>query len=307
MNGHRYRTILGYLAAASLAVMLCACNEQAKTDDARPTPTQRPATDAVPYDPETDPDLPTLAEMRPAVSPYAAPSAEAAVVRQRITIQKMVFGRDDGRVDLALDALEPVELPDDKAALWEANGLKIARLPAERLAMWSTALPEPLAISGINIMPGIEYGQVTLVGRGLGRNFVRVVDAENQARTEKLIGGQYQLMMKLTRRVEDPDRVLIDILPHHHGPRDAFRLHTGSPEAGGTSFDELRLLADAPNKEAWLIWSTMPDAAAKPAEEPTVAVGENETDLTPPLLGRAMMTGRRNAKPVRLVLVLVVN
>jgi len=82
---------------------------------------------------------------------------------------------------------------------------------------------------------------------------------------------------------------------------------TGSPEAGGTSFDELRLLADDPNKEAWLIWSTMPDAAAKPAEEPTVAVGENETDLTPPLLGRAMMTGRRNAKPVRLVLVLVVN
>jgi len=62
------------------------------------------------------------------------------------------------------------------------------------------------------------------------------------------------------------------------------------------------VMTEAPKREVWLIWSA--DHSAPP--ETTIAAGENETDLTPPRLGEAMMTGLRNGKPVRIVLVVLV-
>lgn len=299
MTGTRYTTIQRLVAAAMLATTLGACNELNKTDTARKPGGTDPSGQQTALNNES---LPTLAEIQPAVSPFPAPPAEAPLVDKPIIVQKMIFAREDGRVDLALDALQPVELPDDRAALWRANGLRLARLPADRLALWAANLPEPITVSGINILPGLEHGRVKLVGRRLGRNFVRVVGPDGTARTEKFIGGQYQLLMKLTRRIDQPKKVLIELLPHHHGPKDRFRLHEETPEQQGTGFDELRVLTEAPKREVWLIWSA--DHSEPP--ETTIAAGDNETDLTPPRLGEAMMTGLRNGKPVRILLVVLV-
>lgn len=288
MNGTGYRTI-GLLTVVVATVALSGCNEKVKTDEsaaaAAATEPQRPV----------DEDLPTLEQLQSEVSPVTAPEQQAVLVDRTLTVNKMVYPRDDGRVDVALEALEPVDLPEGKAALWRANGLHVARLPAERLVLWTANLPDPILITGVNILPGLDYGRVSLVGRSSGRTLVHLPGDENETRTERFIGGRYQMLLKLTRRAETPDSILIDLVPHHVSPRDQFRMTSTDDESAGTSFDALRLLTTAPEKEAWLIWSnTQPEATDTP---------ETETNLTPPLLGRAMMTGLRKGKPVRLVLV----
>ena len=298
MSGSRYRTVaraIALLGGTAACACLCACGQQAAAGsrpDAHP-PAHRAGRG----------DLPTLAEVRPAVSPYRDPAADdATVVRRPIVIQKLVFDRDDGRVDLALDALDPVDLPNDLAERWRVNGLHLSRLPAERLAMWSANVPEPAALAGVNVMPGVEYGTITLVGRMVGRHFVRFTEPGGRTSTRQFVGGQYDLLMKLTRPTDEPDRVLIDIQPHHVGPYDMNPLESARPEEAGTRFEALRVLTDAPRNEAWLIWSdTQPEDV-----ESTVVGGEGETNIGPPRLGRAMMTGVHDGKAVRLVLVVLV-
>jgi hypothetical protein len=162
---------------------LSGCNEKVKTDE--------PTGSAEATEPQSAPadDLPTLEELQTEVSPVTAPEQQAVLVDRTLTVNKMVYPRDDGRVDVALEALEPVELPEGKAALWRANGLHVARLPAERLALWTANLPDPILITGVNILPGLDYGRVSLVGRSSGRTIVRLPGDPAEMRTERFVGG----------------------------------------------------------------------------------------------------------------------
>ncbi len=247
--------------------------------------------------------LPKLADLEPGVITQStgavAPLAE--VKRRRIISQKLVYPRADGRVDVALSALdEPQGLSQPLLARWRANGLHIAELRREDLGMFKANLPRTVSLETLELMPGKHYGPIDLISRTSRRQPTRYIDRQGNAQVHRFIGGRYRFLAKMVGSIDD-DQLRLDLLPHHYGPRDSLLARpAGEKLLDGTTFDELRLLHPMPENRAWLIWSD-PLPIAKP--DPNRPIDTTKT-IEAPLLGQSMMCGELHGKPVRMVLVI---
>lgn len=313
--------------------------------------------------PEPEPtfDVPTLEEIAPSPGSRVVEPAPQMTHRptHRLLIKRIAFARDDARVDLVLDALEPAGLDGELLETWRANGFDVRRVPMDRLEMVLANMPRPVEARTIACQAGPNYAPMTLVGRLPAMSRVRSVDEPGAGpHVQRLYGGEHRLMMRLGEgdiRKDDPEPT-VDLFPHHYGPRQTLLPRTPSQKLlDGTAFDQLRINQPIPEQTVWAIWCPLhlqdeaapdnepdqplddgpdegsPDekdqpqvVAARPlfegedgaetsdgdrtpaTETKTGASAQSQTGEAPPLLGRAMMTGRQGRREVRLVLLLTV-
>ncbi len=255
---------------------------------------------------QAEPDLPTLRELEPSVSGSAegndsppsppnhvsaSPLRSIASMPQRIMVRKLVFQRDDSRVDLLLQSLDDANVPGGVQSRWQANGLRLGSLGNDRLPLFTANLPRPIGIDSTTIVPNPHYMPITLIGQMDGAHRVTAIEPDGHVNTLRFIGGSYQMLVKLYRQSLDGSAVSMDLLPHHYGPEHT--LVPRRPEEkmlDGHPFDALRVDDAAPIGRTWIVWA------------PTEKAAEGQA----PHLGRAMLTGRRGNTPVRIVLLISV-
>ena len=302
MNCH-FVTCLGLIA---MLLGLAGCPEKAD-----PQPTDKP-------------NLPTLGELEPNVvrtDGQADLVAPPASLPRRIDVQVLVYRLDDTRVELALGALDTPPLDHELLARWRANGFHIGTINDQKLALFLANLPRTIGGQTTRIRPSIDYSPVTLIDRVPHRHVVRLVDDQHQTTQRTFIGGQYRLMIKLHRDLDEIDPPRIDILPHHFGPRDSLLPRTPQEKMmDGTSFTDLRIDHPLDTENVWVIWGQIDrealirrgveqaDPNADDPDPPTIeqiARDQVAAAPQPPLLGEAMTTGRRGKKAVRMVIFIV--
>lgn len=247
--------------------------------------------------------LPKLAEVAPQnpVHASAAVAPLSEVKHRRIISQKLVYPREDGRVDVALSTLDaPEGLSKDVRAIWKANGLHIAELTRDDLKLFKTNLPRTISLETLELLPGAHYGPIDLISRIPARQETRYVDRQGNAQVHRFLGGRYRFLAKMVGSIDGDAQLRLDLLPHHYGPRGSLLVRPIDQKVlDGTTFDELRLLHPMPTDRAWLIWS---DPLPTPEPDPTKPNAPRA--IQAPLLGQAMMCGELHGKPVRMVLVI---
>lgn len=249
--------------------------------------------------------------------------------QRRLLAQKLIYTREDGRVDLMLSALgEPHEVPAELRALWRANGMRIAAVPYDRLELLRANLPPARAVHSLTIVPSAYYGPVGLVGRVDQQQVVRYVDTDQQASDRAFVGGQFRFLARLIPPRDPAEPPQLDLLPQHFSPRQTIQVRPLAERLlDGTTFDELRLDHALPPNTAWVIWCDLPapETPAEQTDKPIPAKGI-DTDLPleddpaprpavevsptgaapaaiPPTLGETMMTGLLHHQRVRIVVV----
>jgi hypothetical protein len=266
------------------------------------------------------PDLPTLAEIAPRHGAHnPAPDVAGRYRHVRLAVQRVLFDRDDARVDLLLAALDPPAIGAEALAHWQANGFSLGAIERDRLPLFLANLPRPTGSTVLTLGPGPHYVPVTLVERVSDSHAVRVAEDRDKVHTRRFVGGQYRLLVKLTAGLEDDDPLSVDLVPHHFGPRQSVIPRTPQEKMlDGTIFTDMRIDRPLDPDRVWVIWGQIdrqalgrrttdasgaePDDQAPDVED--IARRQAEPPPPPPMLGEAMTTGRRGRKPVRLVVFL---
>jgi hypothetical protein len=234
----------------------------------------------------TPAELPTLRELGPTPSPATLGPGQKPTETPAgpLIVQKQIHARHDGRVDLALQMLEPAAMPKALRERWKANGLHLGSIAREDLSLLMANLPAPLAVETITVLPGPHYAPITLVGKLTEPQAVRVVGTDGEARVERFWHGEHRLMLKLAPSMLTEEPARLDLLPHHYGPRATVVPRPPQQRMmDGTSFDALRVYEPVPEGRVWVIWSDVPpppNEAKRPrdADKPTTAEPEDESE-----------------------------
>ena len=235
-----------------------------------------------------------VADLRDPSMPQQFASMDPSAASHRFIAQRLVFERDAPRLLLATNMLKDVAVDPVAAANWANNNLHLGRLERNRLPLFLANLPKPLSNDVVRIFNPTIYSPLTLVDRLQGVQRVRLVAPNGRARLVKLVGGEYQLLLK-TAPPLDPllGPAKLEVLPHHFGAA-ATLLPRGNGTLDGTSFHDFRLELPIDDDYVWIVWSTLP-----PEVQETSSASNN-----PISLGEAMLSGNLRSKPVQAVVII---
>jgi len=124
-----------------------------------------------------------------------------------VRVQRLAFARDDYRVDLALDFADRDVLPADLAERWEANGLHVASVARDGLAMLEANLPRPHRMDVLHLTPTRHWQPLELIGRIKGTQVARLRNL-NPVVSPADLTGPARLRADLTDQMpsKDPDK-----------------------------------------------------------------------------------------------------
>ena len=247
-------------------------------------------------------------------------------------VHSLVFPTEAPRLAVALEALDPPPINDKKLALWQRNGFGLARLPRQRLRLFTSALTKALPTRRVvRFRPGLVYNEIPLAAPGRGHRKVRLADADGTTRQRRFAGGRYKMMIRLIPPMVSPDDAVspdeslalattVEVLPHHYGPRATVWPRTAEEQAmDGTSFHELHIAHPLTSDDVWIIWAMAASGAQRQAgagqangDDSAEIYRTGEPDLQPAprrtepaTLAEAMLLGRMQKRNVQVVLLLV--
>lgn len=229
--------------------------------------------------------FPSLLEMRPMSGTAAAelpPGAPARAVP--VFIQRFDLRRSES-LDRAWKFVEPAEVGDDTLLLWKANGLRIGTVPVAKYQDFHTSVPRALRVINGSLITADRLLPLQAWNAVLPPQNVTVArSAKDPTSTEniELRRGQYQFLIRVAGI---PDgRLRIEIIPHHHFPRQTIRVRDPSEVLqDGTVFRDLTLQMDLqPDHLLVIAWDLAPWALEP--EQPQDADAGREL---PPARGEA--------------------
>ncbi len=262
-----------------------------------------------------------------ATPPGGTGYTDTPMTMKRMLIERLLFKRDDQRVDFALKLLDTPPFDDESLQLWRANGMAWGRCERDKLPMLMSNLPRPVAKAQYQATAGHAPVPIALSGRLINSQRVRYYEQPGQSRLVKLIGGRYQMLMQLIEPMDPDDPIRLRLLPHHFGPKASLMPRQPAEKMlDGTTFDALALNAKAPDETIWVLWwdggvneqetdETNADEPATPTDRTARqartarsvrSVRQVRAADTGIPLGQALLTGSRNQQPVQVVLLLTV-
>ncbi|MAE61738.1 MAG: hypothetical protein CMJ49_10335 [Planctomycetaceae bacterium] len=228
----------------------------------------------------------TTAAVNTVPNPYAS-------IPSHLFVHRLAFQLGDPKIEVALAALEEVDLPESQRELWRRNGLRLSRLDRDQLPLMLANLPTALRRDMTTLQTREHYAPIRLIDRVRAILNVRVTESDGATQDHRLARGRLQMQMRVLAPLEDPTGPpLMDLLPHHYGlsasllPRD--------PEdhgLDGTTFDSLQIQHPMAAEDVWLVW----------ADPPAI----NQSDQQPMALGRAMLAAQRGNMPLQTVLIIM--
>ena len=267
----------------------------------------------------------------PAFEPPAVLEEVAAgVLGHRIVVLKLSFIRPVDSFDGAMAMADPSGLDGEVVRRWRANGLGVGWVDRESLSLLLANVPAPVNQRRASIVQPLFYQPVVTVERIEGVQRLPYDEGDGVKKEVALLAGQYQFLVRLDAPLEEVGGpTLLDVLPHHFGPRPALIPRTPEQRAlDGTSFSSLRLLHPIETGRWLAIWPLdvgpleraalggEADAGVEveaEADGPRVVNGEEVLRrrraavlraAPPKTLGEAMLTGQRGNLSVQ-TLVLV--
>lgn len=321
----RYRRVL----SATFAMIACAglwgCQpEKTEKPDFGPLPTIgeiRPAPASTrnwQNGSGEEPGLPGLPD--PKMTDTAGDTPGVPRAMQQLLVQRLLFKRDDARVNFALKLLDVPPISDEALALWRSNGMLWACCERDKLPMLMSNLPRPIDSFQYQATAGHAPLPIGLSGRLINSQRVRYFERPGESKLVKLTGGRYQMLMQLTEAKERDEPMRVELTPHHYNPRATLLPRSPNQKSrDGTTFDALQLNVAAPTETVWILWWAGPEADEKAESDPldteSSANGAGRTARTARSaraadtgrpLGDALLTGTKSRQPIQLVLLLTV-
>lgn len=228
--------------------------------------------------------------------------AEEKETRYTLTVERMLYPRDNQRVTTALQNLPTLKFDQPgKEHLWSANGLRVSVISPHQLKLFMANLSKPIGNSPTTIPLVDKVSPLTLVSRIKGSLPVRVVEAGDVETIKKLFSGKLQLFVRAedvpSTEEGEPAHPKLEIIPHHYTPRLTIRLRDNTEKLyDGYTFNDLHLYESFDTSKVWIIWADLPTIIqpndirnrpelmkpikAKPVEPDNSADDDNNADAT---------------------------
>lgn len=248
-------------------------------------------------------------------------AAEADPLPRRVIVRRMIFRHPEPRLARALEMVRG-SLTEPEQRAWEDSGFVVGQIDQSRLPLFMGNLPRSLHVDNFTMYRVNSYFPITMIDRLRGARRVEVATPTGPVDEHRLIGGKFQMLLKLVPSLDrENQRIYLDLLPHHRGVEA--ELVPRSPRErvlDGTSFSDLRLYEPLSTKRAWIIAADLPidqeedaaeevdDADEASAEAPGSSAATRRAarpDREPVPLGHAMMQGLQRQQQVQMVLIII--
>lgn len=252
--------------------------------------------------------FPTLNEIASRVTPVLPEDGEQPFADSGSRAWVMVRQADlalSWSMDEAWELMDESVLSGEARRWYRDNGVRMGVLNAGDLEALAERLPAPAAMHQSRVTDAGHPVELRRSPRLSGQVALALPGVDEP---EPASGGVMRLLAQL--RGEDPGRVSMAVVPHHHLPRQSLMPRDAlERELDGRVFEELAARVDLPAGRVLVIglhheleFELEDDERDDPAA--VLAEAERLADELPANLGRALLTARRAGRPVQ-VLVMV--